>query len=108
MHLDHESHHLAGERRQVNGSAQKRLAGKVAVVTGSSRGIGKAIARALAAEGATMAVHYCRGRGQAEEVAGEFERGGSKVALFQGDCSKPEDCHRLIEQVSTQLGPVEI
>ena len=50
-----------------------RLKDKVAVVTGSSRGIGKAIARAIAAEGASMAVHYCRGREQADQLAAEFE-----------------------------------
>src|SRR3989454_4508527 len=108
MHLDHESHHLAGERSQVNGSAQRRLAGKVAVVTGSSRGIGKAIARALAAEGATMAVHYCKGREHADELAAEFERGGCRVGVFHADVSRPEDCHRLLEQAAKQLGPVDI
>jgi NAD(P)-dependent dehydrogenase (short-subunit alcohol dehydrogenase family) len=92
----------------VNGSTQKRLAGKVAVVTGSSRGIGKAIARALAAEGATMAVHYCRGREQADELAAEFERNGNRVAVFQADVARPEDCHKLIEKAARQLGPVDI
>jgi NAD(P)-dependent dehydrogenase (short-subunit alcohol dehydrogenase family) len=86
----------------------KRLAGKVAVVTGSSRGIGRAIAKALAAEGAVMAVHYCRGRESADEVAKDFERAGNKVAVFQADCSRPEECHRLLEQVARQLGKVEI
>ena len=86
----------------------KRLAGKVAVVTGSSRGIGKAIAKALAAEGASMAVHFCRGREPADALAAEFERSGNRVGVFQADVSRPEDCHKLMEQVSRQLGPVEI
>src|SRR5262249_4781667 len=85
-----------------------RLSGKVALVTGSSRGIGRAIAKALAAEGAAMAVHCCRGREQAEALAGEFERGGSRVGVFQADLSPAEECQRLIEQVAKQLGPVEI
>src|SRR5216110_420519 len=68
MRQDQGVHDLAGEKPQVNGTTQKRLAGKVAVVTGSSRGIGKAIARALGAEGAIVGVHYCRGREQADEL----------------------------------------
>jgi len=89
-------------------AVEKRLQGKVAVVTGSSRGIGKAIAKALAAEGAGMAVHYCRGREHADELAAEFERRGNRVGIFQADVSRPEECHRLLEQVAKQLGPVEI
>ena len=108
MRLEQEIETQAGERQHVNGSAQKRLAGKVAVVTGSSRGIGKAIAKALAAEGAIMGVHYCRGREGADELAAEFERNGNRVGVFQADVAKPEECHRLIEQVSKQLGPVDI
>jgi acetoacetyl-CoA reductase len=92
----------------VTGTSQKRLAGKVALVTGSSRGIGRAIAKALAAEGATMGIHYCRGQEQAAELAGEFERGGTRVGLFQADVSQPAECHRLIEQASKQLGQVDI
>jgi NAD(P)-dependent dehydrogenase (short-subunit alcohol dehydrogenase family) len=97
-----------GGKGEVEATAQKRLLGKVAVVTGSSRGIGKAIAKALASEGASMAVHYCRGREQADSLAAEFERGGNRVGVFQADVSKPEECHRLLEQVSKQIGPVEI
>ncbi|HZX96479.1 MAG TPA: beta-ketoacyl-ACP reductase [Myxococcales bacterium] len=108
MRLARDVEKQAGERTQVNGSVHKRLSGKVAVVTGSSRGIGKAIARALAAEGANMAVHYCRGREQADGLAAEFERGGSRVGVFQADVSRPEDCHRLLEQAARQLGPVDI
>jgi len=112
MRLDHDGSDLAGDKSQVNlnptPSTHKRLAGKVAVVTGSSRGIGKAIARALAAEGAALAVHYCRGRDQADQLASEFERGGARVGVFSADVAKPEECHRLIEQAAKQLGQVDI
>jgi acetoacetyl-CoA reductase len=87
---------------------QKRLAGKVALVTGSSRGIGKAIAKALAVEGATLAVHYCKGREQADEVAAEFDRLGTRVAVFQADVAVPEQCHRLIAETQKQFGHVDI
>ncbi len=102
--LDVQKQGTTNERVQVN----KRLAGKVAVVTGSSRGIGKAIAKALAAEGAAMAVHYVRGSGPAEELAAEFEKGGVRVGVFQADVARPEDCYKLIEQVGKRLGPVDV
>jgi 3-oxoacyl-(acyl-carrier-protein) reductase len=106
MRLAQEIDEQAGERSHVN--PQKRLSGKVAVVTGSSRGIGKAIAKSLASEGAIMAVHYCRGSDSAEQLATEFERNGNRVGVFQADVSKPEECHRLMEQVGKQLGSVDI
>jgi NAD(P)-dependent dehydrogenase (short-subunit alcohol dehydrogenase family) len=97
---------------EVSGSAkgdtQKRLAGKVAVVTGSSRGIGRAIARALAGEGAAVAIHYCRGREQAESFAHELERSGTRMGIFQADVARPEDCHKLMALVTKQLGPVDV
>ncbi|MGZ6144222.1 MAG: beta-ketoacyl-ACP reductase [Myxococcales bacterium] len=108
MRLEDEIVKQAEERPHVNASAQKRLAGKVALVTGSSRGIGKAIAKALAAEGASMGVHFIRGREGADQLAGEFERAGNRVGVFQGDVTKPEECHRIVEQVAKQLGPVDI
>jgi acetoacetyl-CoA reductase len=87
---------------------EKRLADRVALVTGSSRGIGKAIAKSLAAEGATLAVHYCRERAGADELAAELGRGGTRAAVFQCDVAKPSECQQLIEQVKKQLGPVDI
>ena len=108
MRQDQGVHDLAGEKPQVNETTQKRLTGKVAVVTGSSRGIGKAIARALGAEGAIIGVHYCRGRDQADELAAEFERNGCRVGVFHADVAKAEDCHKMLQQAAKQLGPVDI
>jgi len=85
-------------------STAKRLRGRVAVVTGSSRGIGRAIARVLASEGASVAVHYCRGEEQAASLAAEIEHLGAKARLVQGDLARPEDCHKVL----AELGPVEI
>ena len=89
-------------------STAKRLRGRVAVVTGSSRGIGRAIARVLASEGASVAVHYCRGEEQAASLAAEIEHLGAKARLVQGDLGRPEDCHKVLAVAARELGPVEI
>src|SRR5712692_4997169 len=89
-------------------STAKRLQGRVAVVTGSSRGIGRAIARVLAAEGASIAVHYCRAEEQAASLAAEIEHLGAKARLVQGDLGRPEDCHKVLALAARDLGPVEI
>jgi acetoacetyl-CoA reductase len=86
----------------------QRLKGRVAVVTGSSRGIGRAIARALGDEGAAIAVHYCLAAGQAEALAQEMDVRGTRVRVLQADLSRPEDCHRLLDRAARELGPVDI
>src|SRR5437868_13757175 len=85
-----------------------RLAGKVAVVTGSSRGIGRAIARALALEGAALAIHYCRGEEQAASLAREIEERGGRARIIQGDLSRPEECHKVLTLAARDLGAVDI
>src|SRR5256885_14856994 len=85
-----------------------RLAGKVAVVTGSSRGIGRAIARALALEGAAVAIHYCRGEEQAASLAREVEERGGRARIIQGDPSRPEECHKVFNLAPRALGAVDI
>jgi 3-oxoacyl-[acyl-carrier protein] reductase len=79
------------------------LAGKVAVVTGGSRGIGAAISRELARAGAKVAVTCRSGQEAAEEVAAEV--GG---AAFRGDVADPGEAQALIEQVEAQLGDVDL
>jgi NAD(P)-dependent dehydrogenase (short-subunit alcohol dehydrogenase family) len=85
-----------------------RLAGKVAVVTGASRGIGRAIARALALEGAALAIHYCRGEEQAGSLAREVEERGGRARMIQGDLSRPEECYKVMSIAARDLGAVDI
>ncbi|MGH3051444.1 MAG: 3-oxoacyl-[acyl-carrier-protein] reductase [Gaiellaceae bacterium] len=78
------------------------LEGKVALVTGGSRGIGAAISRELGRAGAKVAVNYRSGKEAAEEIAGKV--GGVAV---QADVSDPAQAQRLIEEVEEQLGDVD-
>jgi 3-oxoacyl-[acyl-carrier protein] reductase len=78
------------------------LEGKVALVTGGSRGIGAAISRELAAAGARVAVNYRAGKDAAEAVAGEI--GGLAV---QGDVSAAEEARGLVDRVEAELGDID-
>lgn len=84
------------------------LAGKVALVTGASRGIGRGIALELAAHGADVAVNYVSSRNRAEAVVTEIEALGSRAAALQADVANAGQCRRLIEETESALGPVDI
>jgi 3-oxoacyl-[acyl-carrier protein] reductase len=84
------------------------FSGKVALVTGSSSGIGAAIAKELAAGGATVAVHY-RGNGEgANAVVSAINAAGGNCALFQADVSDPVQAAELVKQVQAELGGLDI
>ena len=85
-----------------------RLKGQVAVITGSSSGIGQAIAVRLAAEGVSVVVNYAGGAQRAEDTRAFIEKSGGKATVVQGDVSKAEDRNRLIEQAYTQFGRCDI
>jgi NAD(P)-dependent dehydrogenase (short-subunit alcohol dehydrogenase family) len=79
--------------------AVSKLIGKTALVTGASRGIGRAIALALAASGAQILVHYGRGAQEAEAVVAEIRRSGGRADKVAADLSAPDGAHALAKQV---------
>ena len=84
------------------------LKGKVAVVTGSSRGIGVEIALTFAREGADVAVHYNSSKEGAEETVRQAEALGVKSAAFQADISKSSEVTRFIGEIKEHFGTIDI
>jgi 3-oxoacyl-[acyl-carrier protein] reductase len=82
----------------------KKLAGKVAIVTGASKGIGAAAAKALAAEGAAVAVNYSSGKEGAERVVSQITREDGKAIAIEADVSKAIDVKRLFEKTAKAFG----
>src|SRR5881392_2045937 len=85
----------------------KRLAGKVAVVTGASKGIGAAIAAHLAAEGAAVVVNYATSRDGADRVVARITDGGRAVAV-QADVARKADVERLFAEAKKAFGRLDV
>ena len=86
----------------------ENLSGKVALVTGSSRGIGRAIAIALARDGADVAINYRSRAADARDAESEIAGLGRRVVAVQADVAASADVERLVDEVRTELGPVDI
>jgi 3-oxoacyl-[acyl-carrier protein] reductase len=84
------------------------LSGKNVLVTGSSRGIGRAIAQRLAKDGAAVIVHYVRNAKAAEEVVGTLLEEGSKAVAIQADLAQPSQVRRLFDEAEQAIGPLDI
>ena len=89
-------------------STPKNLTGKVALVTGASRGIGRGIATELGARGASVVVNYVKGKESAEEVVKDIEALGSKAVALQADVSKVPEITKLFEAAKKHFGKIDI
>jgi 3-oxoacyl-[acyl-carrier protein] reductase len=85
-----------------------RMAGKVAVVTGASKGIGAAIAERFGQEGASVVVHYASDRKGAEKVVAAIEKAGADAIAVQGDLSEPDDVVRVFEAAGDAFGKIDV
>jgi 3-oxoacyl-[acyl-carrier protein] reductase len=86
----------------------KKLIGKVAVVTGASKGIGAAIAKHLAAEGAAVVVNYASSKAGADKVVAEITSAGGRAVAVQGDVAKKSDIDRLFAETKKAYGQLDI
>ncbi|MGD8961912.1 MAG: SDR family oxidoreductase [Desulfobacterales bacterium] len=88
--------------------SSQKLTGKIALVTGSSRGIGRAIAERLCREGASVVINYVSNANSAEETAAEIKAAGGDAVALPADVAKLEDIQRLFDQTIEHFGRLDI
>lgn len=109
MSQDTPSNQAKNKAQEQECDAQNRpLAGKVAVITGSGRGIGRGIALALAAQGCRIAVNYMRKRGEAEATVATIEEMGSAATAIRAQIGREGEVERLVEEAAARLGSADI
>lgn len=84
------------------------LNGKTALITGASRGIGRAIALKLSNEGASIAAIYCGSEEKARELKAEIDKNGGKINIYKCDVSNFSECENIVKQVISDFGGVDI
>ena len=84
------------------------LHGRVALVTGASRGLGSAIAKTLAAQGARVVVNYARSQNLADEVVRTIREGGGEALAVQADVLEPTQVKRLVRETEDHFGPIKV
>jgi NAD(P)-dependent dehydrogenase (short-subunit alcohol dehydrogenase family) len=100
---------MATTSSQPQTAAKDRdLTGRVAMVTGGTRGIGAAICHALAADGAVVAAGYSSNQTRADELRQSIEAAGGTVSLHQGNIGDAEDCERVVNEVIEKHGRLDI
>lgn len=88
--------------------AEGKLAGKVALVTGAGRGMGREIALALAREGASLVVHYAHSRAGADEVMAAIRASGGQAIAYQADVARRDEVRALFAAIDTDPGRIDI
>ena len=86
----------------------KKLEGKIALITGGSRGIGAAIAKRLAADGADVAITYTKGADAAASVVKQIERAGRKAIAIQADAADADAVKAAVEKTFTTFGRLDV
>src|SRR5580698_9330751 len=92
----------------TQGTKERPLIDKVALVTGGSRGIGAAIAKRLAADGASVAITYSKGADAASSVVKEIERGGSRALAIQADAADADAVRNAVDNTVRTLGRLDV